>query len=228
MRRTEAIGILLLATGSTPVVATTPATAPNLASCARPKTPNSDLERKRPLPIPAGLRAILNADLEHYAIATLNGGTVCIDTSWIESVGDIAGSPDRRFVTYAWNGNEAYGYKFVDRAGRGQVIDTGAAPTFSPSHMLLAAVEMSESGFGSLNAFAVWRVEASGVREIGRVEDLPSMSDWRIDRWTGESCVALSALPLDAEQASKPARTRYAARPRSSGWSVSKGACPSA
>jgi hypothetical protein len=226
MRGTGAILGLLLAACATPVFAATPA-APNLASCARPKSPNEDLQRKQPLPVPAGLRAIVKADLLHYAVSTTAGGTVCVDTSWIESVRDVTGAQDGRFLVFGWQGNEAHGHMIVDRAGRGQVIDTGVAPTFSPSRTLLAAVEMSESGFGSLNAFAVWRVEAVGVHESGRVEDLPSMSDWRIDRWTGENCVALSALPLDAEEASRAARTRFAARPAGRGWTVTKGSCPS-
>jgi hypothetical protein len=96
-------------------------------------------------------------------------------------------------------------------------FDTGVAPTFSPSRALLAAVEMSESGFGSLNAFAVWRVEAAGVREIGRVEDLPSMSDWQIDSWTGENCVSLSAAAAWRRGSQQGAAHRYR-RPAQRQW----------
>ncbi|MDR2858297.1 MAG: hypothetical protein LBV50_10685 [Novosphingobium sp.] len=223
------IGAIVLAIGAMPTMAAAvPARAPSLAACAKPKMPNTARERKRPLPVPAGLRAIVKADLDHYAIATLGGGTVCVDTSWMESMEGFTGSQNGRFLSFGWHGYEAFGHMFIDRAGRGQAVDTGVAPSFSPSRALMAAVEISESTFGSLNAFAVWRIEASGVREIGRVEDLPSMFDWRIDRWAGESCIALSALPLDAEEARKAPRTRFVARPKGRGWSVGRGTCPSA
>lgn len=209
--------------------AAAPSASPSLAACPPVKQAERwERERKVPLPVPAAFRALIKADVTRYAVATLGGGTKCLDVSFIESVERMALSPDGRFLSFGWIGYEAYGHLVVDRSGKGQAIDTGVAPTFSPSRARLASVEYSESGFGSLNAFAVWRVEPTGLREIGRVEDLPSMSDWRVDRWAGEDCVVLSALPLDADRASRAPRTRYAARTGARGWSVAKGSCPSA
>jgi hypothetical protein len=206
-----------------------PAAPPDLAACAPVKQAEGwERERKGPLPVPAAFRALIKADVTRMAVATLSGGTRCLDVSFIEGVERMALSPDGRFLSFGWTGYEASGHLVVDRTGKGQAIDTGVAPTFSPSRGRLASVEITESGFGSLNAFAVWRVDPVGLREIGRVEDLPSMSDWRIDRWVGEDCVVLSALPLDAEQAGRAPRTRYAARAERAGWSVTKGSCPSA
>jgi hypothetical protein len=229
MRSTGAIWGLLLAMGATPAFAKPPPAEPNLAACPRvARDQGGAREHNRPLPVPTALRGLLRADLNHYAVATLAGSTLCVDTSFMEGVDRLALSPDARFLSFAWHGYEAYGHVMVDRTGKGTSIDTGVAPTFSPSHGLLAAVETSEAGFGSLNAFAVWRVDPAGIREIARVDDLPSMSDWRIDRWARETCIVLSALPLDAAEAGKAARRRYAARPKGSGWIVVRGACPSA
>jgi hypothetical protein len=216
--------------GATPTLAATPAAAPNLGSCARPKTPNADLQRKRPLPVPAHFRGTVKADLLHYAISTTGGGTICVDTSWVEDVGEIGGSADGRFLTFSWNGVEAYGYMFVDRAGDGQVLDTGVPPSPSPSGRLLAAVDQSESEFGSLSGLAIWRVDAVGIREVARVEDLPRMAEWKIDGWSGETCITLSAHALDARTGGNFERHLFIARPDARGWSVTstrRGGCPS-
>jgi hypothetical protein len=231
MRRTGAIGILLLAAGSTPALAATPSAAPNLASCAKPKTPNADLQRKRPLPVPAGFRAFVKADQLHYAISTTGGGTICVDTSWMEDVGKMGGSADGRFLTFSWNDVEAYGYMFVDRAGRGQVLDTGVPPKPSPSGRLLAAFDQSESELGSLSGLAIWRVDPVGIHEVARVEDLPRMAEWKIDGWSGESCITLSALALEAHTGGDSDRHLFMARRSTKGWTVMparRGGCPSA
>jgi hypothetical protein len=61
--------------------------------------------------------------------------------------GDSFGlSSDGRFFSFRWFADEAGGFILVDRAGRGQHIDTGDRPVFSPTHQKFAAIEISESG----------------------------------------------------------------------------------
>jgi hypothetical protein len=227
MRGIAAIGGILLAMSALPAAAATP--APNPATCPRPKGgADSERQRKHALPVPATLRGLVGSDLVHFAVATLAGGTVCVDTGWMETADNLALSADGRFLQFGWHGNESFGHVVVDRTGRGQVVDTGVTPVFSPSHGKLAAIDMSESGFGALDAFAVWRIDAVGLHQLAKIDDLPSQADWRIDRWVGETCIQLSALPLDVGERAKAPRLRFAARPKGSGWAVTAGACPSA
>jgi len=222
------IGWAALALAATPLTAQ--AAPPDLSTCEPPVSPNGgERTRTTPLPVPKALRPVLKSSLFHYAIATRPPGTICIDTSWKDTAENIALSPDGRFLAFDWMGYETAGHIVVDRTGKGQIIETGVAPVFSPSRALFASVEISESGFGALNAFAVWRVLPVGVRQVGQIDEaMPAMADWRIDRWSGESCIQLSALPLDAAPDSRIARTRFAARPKGRGWAVARGACPSA
>ena len=224
--------MLAPAIGLTPTVAA--AKAPHIAACKPPEAPDSgERQRARPLPVPAALRPVVASSLYHYAVATLGGGTVCVDTSWMETAESVALSPDGRFLSFLWLGYETYGFKLVDRAGRGQVEEIGAAPVFSPSAGLFAAIDQTESEFGSLSGLAVWRVNRVGVTKVAEVPDIPRMQDWRIDGWTGESCIALSALPLveDERQAGDTRterRTRYVARADRGGWQVTaapRGGC---
>jgi hypothetical protein len=207
----------------TPAIAA--ARAPHTATCQPPESPDGgERQRTRPLPVPPMLRTLIASGVYHYAISTLGGGTVCVDTSWMETAEDLVLSPDARFVSFRWLGYESYGFKLVDRAGRGQVIEVGAAPVFAPSRRLIAAVDQTESEFGSLSGLALWRVGLAGVSELVRTPDIPRMYDWRIDRWVGEDCIDLSAIPLDKvpddpADLTKVVRTRYSAR-AASRWAV--------
>jgi hypothetical protein len=225
MRGIGAVLGFFLAAGS--ASAATVAQAPNLAACPPTKPlEGGERERARPLPVPAALRGVLRADVSHYAVAALDGGTVCVDTSWIESVKDVALLRDGRFLSFGWFGYEAYGHFVVDRMGKGQAIETGVAPVFSPSRRYFAAADQTESEFGSLSGLAVWQVGPAGTTEIGRVDDLPRMYDWRIDSWGGESCINLSALPLDLppSRVKTAPRIRYRAGPGKDGWHVARNA----
>ncbi len=210
------------------------ARAPDIASCPVPEQPDGgEVQRTAPLPVPVALRALLHADRHRFAVATLAGTTVCIDTSWTESVSDVALSADKRFLTYAWQGNEANGTILIDRSGRGGVHEVGARPVFSPARRMFAAVDQTEAEFGSLSGFKVWRVSPTGISEAGKVEDIPRMNDWRIDGWTGETCVNLSAIPFnrtpdDPGQWSRARRDRFSAAPGRLGWAVtpSRTGCP--
>lgn len=223
--------VLVLATmTATPALAK----APDLAACPRPVSPDGgERQRSHPLPVPAALGGILKASVLNYAVATLDGSTLCIDISWMESAEKIALLGDGRFLSFDWLGYESFGHKLVDRSGKGQVVDTGVAPVFSPSRGRLTAADLSESGFGALGAFAVWQVTPIGLRQIANVTEVPDMLDWRIDGWAGEDCVKLSAIPFDKAPAdgdyTKVARTRYVAQGTPGTWRIgpaAKGSCP--
>lgn len=210
---------------------TSPALAapPDARSCPRPEVPEAgERQRTRPLPVPASLRAVMSSSLYHYAVSTLSGGRACIDTSWMETAESHTFSADRRFVTFLWHGYESYGHKLIDRSGKGQVVEVGAMPVFSPSRHLFASVDQTESEFGSQSGFALWRVDPVGVSEVGRLDDIPRMYGWRIDGWAGETCINLSAVPFERmkggdEDVTKLPRDRFTARAAGKAWRITRG-----
>jgi hypothetical protein len=210
------------------------AAPPNLANCPRLAPREGGVEaRKTPLPIPRRYAEIARANRDRIAVSTLGGGIHCTDTRDMLTVEDFGLSSDQRFFSYRWGGYEAGGFMLVDRTGRGQEVDTGDRPVFSPSRHRFAAIEISESGFGSLNGFAVWQVGSVGVRRLTFLDNLPQMADWRLDGWAGEACIDLSSIPMDKypEKVSdlpKVPRVRYAARAGAHGWAVARGSCPRA
>lgn len=206
-------------------------TPPNLRACPSPASPDGgERERTMPLPVPAALRTIVRSSLYHYAVSTLRGGTVCDDVSWVNEVSDVALTPDRRFLSYRWYGYETYGYKLIDRTGRGQVHDIGAKPVFSPSRQQFAAIDQTEAEFGTISGLMVWRVLPGGIAESGKVEDIPRMYDWRIDGWSGEACLNLSAIPHERMQddpvIANARRDRFIARPAGLTWRVLRAVGP--
>jgi len=208
-----------------PVSLPAAAATPNLAACpARASVDEGLRQRNAPIAVPAALRAAMRSDMDNFALSTLDGATVCVDASWMESIRDPALSPDGRFASFGWDGYESYGHVIVDRSGTGQVVDTGVPPVASPSGKLLAAADLSESGFGALNAFAVWQIEPAGLRRLTSQEDLLEATDWRIEDWLGEACVNLTAVPWDSSGAANPPRERFRAR-ASNGWRFEPGRC---
>ena len=205
----------------------------DLATCeAYPGGDSEERQRSKPLPIPARFAAIMRSDMDHIAVTTLAGGTLCIDARWTDSTSAMTLTADGRFLSFDWSGYEAYGHMLVDRAGRGKSIDTGAAPVFSPSRKLLASVEQSASGFGALNAFAVWQVGPNSLSEAAMIDQLPQMEDWRIDRWSGDGCIELSAvtfenMPDDNAALKDAPRERFAAR-AGKGWTLAPAGGPGA
>lgn len=199
---------------------------PDARSCPRPTVPDAgERERTKPLTVPPVLRPIMGSSLYHYAVSTLGGARICVDVSWVNSAERHTLSPDRRFVTFSWLGYETYGHKLIDRSGAGQVVEVGAMPVFSPSRRLFAAIDQTESEYGSLSGLAIWRVRPVGVAEVARLEDLPRMYGWRIDGWSGEDCMNLSAVPHERmnggdEDVTKLRRDRFIARPRGGTWRV--------
>lgn len=224
------------ASAAAPVAATVAATAPDLAACPKRQLLEEGLrERTKPIPVPAALREIMRSDIDNFAFSTFDGSTVCVDASWMEAIREPGISADKRFVSFGWDGYEAFGYAIVDRVGSGQEIDTGVAPVRSPSGKRMAALDYSESGYGALNAFAVWDIAPERLVQIARIETLPEMYGWRLDRWRGEACLELSAISWEdfAEQGEqdKAPRQGFVARPVSGGWQVlptSDDRCPQA
>ncbi|MBN8500690.1 MAG: hypothetical protein J0M19_06020 [Sphingomonadales bacterium] len=162
-------------------------------------------------------------------MTSLSGKTICIDVRWIEHIESIRPSRDKRFFGFEWVGYEAFGFIVVDRAGRGDQIDTGTAPVWSQSGRRLAAADLSESGFGALNAFAVWDVTPAGFKQLATVDTLPS-GDWRVGLWRSETCVSLSVLPSDrqpedAQDMAKAPRDPWFAA-AANGWKPQPGTCP--
>lgn len=205
--------------------------APDLSTCPTPAPvdPGTRL-RTAPVAVPAALRGVMRSDMENFTLATLGGGTVCVDASWIETIDNASLSPDGRFAAFDWFGYEAFGHVIVDRAGKGVVIDPGVKPLPSPSGKLLAAIDITESGYGPLNAFTVWRLDPAPISRLAAYEDVPAATDWTVERWAGEGCVELSAIPwevyADPEAPADPPREAFHARaPR---WSVEPGRCPAA
>jgi hypothetical protein len=198
---------------------------PDLAACPAREAVDEEMRaRTAPIPVPPVLREVMRSDMNNFALVTLEGATVCVDASWFEGIREPALSADKRFASFDWDGYESYGHVIVDRDGKGVVVDTGTPPVASPSGKLLAAADLSESGFGALNAFAVW--QADGLRQLAKHEDASQVTDWRIDRWAGEDCIELSAVRWEdtTGEGGEP-RQPYSAR-RSNGWRLEPGHCP--
>ena len=204
---------------------------PDLSAC--PETEPAEFrERTKPVPVPPVFERLAKSDMDHLAFTTANGSTICVDTTWIESIDDAELSEDGRFASFTWLGYEAFGHVVVDRSGQGQVVDTGNAPLPSPEGQRLASVDLSESGFGSLNALAVWDVRPAGLRPVAAVSEGFPAGDWRIEGWQGESCVRLSVVPIDRQpedwrDMDKAPRDPWFAA-EANGWKPAAGSCPRA
>ncbi len=192
------------------------AARPDLAKCERLDPAEREAGgREAPLPIPPQFAAFAAADMDHVAVSTQAGATICADARYQDSALDFRTYQDGRFLGYAWYGYEANGFQLFDRAGEGKVIDTGAAPVFSPSGKRFGSVEWSASGFGALNAVLVMEVLPGGLKELTRFEQLPELSgDWHIERWRGEDC-----FELTAEIEAKP--SPFMMRRTANGWALS-------
>ena len=236
MIRSMILGLALGAGLAATTAHATPPPPPDMPSPARcPATPPIDSEaneRKGPLQVPPRFAALIRSSRTQLAVWTLGNANFCYPINNVSEARNFATSADFRFISFDWYGYEEGGHIVIDRTGRGQAVDTGAAPVFSPSRQRLAAVEFSESGFGSLNGFAVWQVNAVGLRRVAMLGDIPSLVDWRIDSWSGESCVMLSGIPnaripQGSENYSKVARDRYIARPVGANWRLTRArSCP--
>ena len=212
-----------------------PLPGPNLKQCGtyKPQEGDQELERKGPLPVPVRSRAVMAANRDFVAVRLLTGATVCLFAREWEAIEPPTLSADGRLLGFDWYGYEAGGYILVDRAGKGSKFDTGAKPIPSPSGKRLASLEWSESGFGSLNGVLVLDVLPGSLREAARIGEMPEgLTDWRFDRWRGENCLEISALPFAAmtqPDGSAPRgtpRQRFTVQPKGVIWALTKAACP--
>ncbi len=76
---------------------------PDLSACPKAE-PNPDLSRTQPVPVPAAFAGLAKSDMDHFAFATADGSTICVDTTWIESIDGAKISDDDRFLSFAWLG----------------------------------------------------------------------------------------------------------------------------
>ncbi len=226
MRGWMALAALALATVSGFGAGEAQAKKPKLKKCPvlQPLGPG-EMARTDALLVPRDLRKVAVATKERLAVSALDGSTLCIDMRLRGEVTGMAITPDRRFVSFDWAGYEAAGHIIVDRSGSGQQIDTGGAPSVSPSRNRWASVNQGDAAYAELDGFAVWQVQPVGIRQVAVVSDIPDLADWRIDTWVREDCIDLSGIPF-ARLTSRPGqppsgvRDRYMAMPFGSGWRV--------
>jgi hypothetical protein len=182
------------------------------------------------------MAAIAATDGSNLAVATLGGGQVCQDVSWMYNLGETAQTyGGGRFVAIGYDGYEAFGTMVFDRAGKGAMVDTGNPPTFSPSGRLMAGLELTISGFGGLEGFVIWQVGPEGLTELHRMAeaDTPlneAMLEFVATGWKGEDCLDIAAFAsADLEAAewekAKARRTPFHAA-RGDGWRITAGSCP--
>ena len=209
-----------------------PDEAPSLAYCeAFPLHEESFKGREKPIALPAEWAAFAKSSLNWIAYKTEQGATLCDDISWIDEGTGFERFNDS-FVGYEWTAYEAWGYTLVDLSGRGQILETGAKPMFAPSGQRFAAIQLSEAGWGGFEGFGVWNTWGGGLNPIQIDTSLPQFQDWRIDRWEGDECLHLSAVPWerlegDWENLPNVERDSYVAGD-ANGWEITAGdTCPS-
>jgi hypothetical protein len=220
--------------------ATTAAAAPDPAACPPPEYEYDAAEfgpRTDPLVVPGSIAAIAATDNINLAVTTLAGAQLCKDFSWAYNFSEEARTfLDERFVALGWGAYEAFGTVLFDRAGKGAQLEVGEWPALSPSQMRLAALQLTQSGYGGLEGFAIWQITPSGLTEIHRLPDdhrmweqFPTFQDFHLDRWQGEACLAIYAFDYDDLAAvdfdrDRAKRTPFHAAERG-GWQIAPGAC---
>src|SRR5262245_21168787 len=82
------------APGATPepaaaVAASAVARTPDLAACPQREAVDEGMrQRTEAIPVPKALRESMRSDMDNFAISTLDGATVCVDASWVETIHD--------------------------------------------------------------------------------------------------------------------------------------------
>jgi hypothetical protein len=229
MRRVVALVVIaaLAAAGGTALQAAKPKKGqPNIALC-QPLQPLAAGESARtaPIAIPKAIQKIAVATVDRLAVMSLGKQTLCVDVRMRGEITNLAMSPEGRFVTFDWAGYEADGHVIIDRSGPGQILDTGGAPSISPSRQRIAAVHQSEAAFNELQGLGVWQIAPVGIQSVAIVPNIPEMADWRIDSWTQEECIDLSAvayarLSASGSSVANSTRDRYVAKPYGQTWRV--------
>jgi hypothetical protein len=221
------------AAASASVAAVVTASRGDLSACPKREPANAEgRQRKGAIPLPSSFAPYAASSEDNLAVSTLDGGTVCVDVSWTDSIEKPKVSADSRFLAFDWTGFEAFGHIVIDRSGAGQVLETGNATLAPPSGKRFAAIDLSESGFGGFNAFGVWQIDPAGLTQLAKYEaGLPS-GDWKVEAWQGDGCVLLSLLPsarMPEDAADFASATRdpwHAAEAKD--WKPEAGPCPGA
>lgn len=183
------------APSAAPGPATGTATGPSCKQVPR----NGRLFPEAPVPVAPEFAAFVGPGDTRLAVSTLAGKTICVDLYGIQRLSRMAVTKDGRFLTFSWIGYEADGYKVIDRAGPGTVLETGARPSFSPSRQRFLAAQMSEAAFGGLEGIGVWDIGPRTSRQIVTItREAPRGTAWRVERWVGEDCAVLSMIPMDS------------------------------
>ncbi|MCR2834943.1 hypothetical protein [Parerythrobacter lacustris] len=208
-----------------------PDNAPSIAYCdALLNEPDVEVQRAEAFAIPPDWADKAANSQNWLAIATQSGTTLCVDLGWYYSGENFERISDR-FFGFDWSGYEAWGYVLIDPAGTGTEIDTGARPVFSPGGRRFSTIQWSEAGWGGFEGFAVYDIYPHSVAPVHIDTALPSLADWRIDRWDDEDCLHLSAVPFerigyDYEQLKGARRDHYVAS-GIDGWKITRGdTCP--
>ncbi len=170
------------------------------------------------------------------AVLTESGSTICVDRVWVSKIRAIGYIEDDRFLGIDWDGYEAFGYFFFDRRGDGVMFDTGAAPVFSPARERMAAIQISEVGWGGLEGVGIWDTTKTPIEPIflnvaDDKGDLPEeywieAGRWQFSRWVGESCFEVTATPSNThpENALGSDQLTFAFA-ENEGWNIRQGMC---
>ena len=205
---------------------------PSLARCpaVKPIDIPDMLVRKGPIPVPPALAGLMVSDMQRLALVSRTGRPLCIDAAWWDRIDAVKVSPDHRFVQFDWMGYESFGHLVIDRTGPGMVVETGISPLAPPTGRRFAAVDLSESAFGALNALAVWQIEPVGIRQLAKFDQGMPSGDWSVDGWQGDGCVQLSVVPVDRQPGFAPDLAKAPRDPwfalEASGWKPAPGRFP--
>jgi hypothetical protein len=180
---------------------TEPTGAPKQRCAQFPRNPDQDPDAR--WDVPKAFDRYVEASATTLTVQRNEGAPACIDISY--------GQPnawdsfaDGRLFGVGIIGDEYNSYLIVDRRGTEDPIETGFAPTFSPSDRRFASVDISESGFGAFEALGVWEMGDRSIRNLVTLQDLLDRGyDWKLERWASDDCLVFSstdeATPEDTE-----------------------------
>ncbi len=181
---------------ATPALATE---APDISICDDlPIDAEITAARVDPVALPADWEGFATSSRNWIAIWTEHSRTYCVETAWMFEATNFERFGER-FLGFDWIGLEAFGYVLIDRARQGREIDAGSRPLFSPDGSKFATLQRSDANYGGFEGFAIWQTHGNRLEPyiVNAGPPLYPMYDWRIDRWEGEHCLHISAVPYD-------------------------------
>lgn len=145
--------------------------------------------------VPSSLASYVSATKTTITVQRSTGTPACLDVSYgdVDAWDSLAKG---RLLGVGISGHEYNSYLVVDLEGTGEPIETGRAPTFSPSGRRFASVDVSEAAFGAFEALGVWEVTNERVRRLMYFPGAPLLDtggDWRLERWHSDDCVVFSS-----------------------------------